>query len=96
MKLESESTSEALTSLNILSIPNLHKFELTKFVHLIKMGKVPDSFANAVHSIAHTHNTRSRAGGNLALSQPRTDKGKTTIDYKGAKAWNSLPIPLKK
>ena len=33
--------------------------------------------------------------GNLALPQPRTDKGKSTIEYKGAQAWNILPTPLK-
>ena len=34
-------------------------------------------------------------GGNLALPQPRTEKGKTTIKYKGTQAWNSLPVSLK-
>ena len=33
--------------------------------------------------------------GNLALPQPRTDRGKTTIEYKGAQVWNSLPLPVK-
>ena len=95
MKLENESLSETHESCRILSIPNLHKFELTKFVHLIQMGKVPDTFAGAVNTIAHSHNTRSATSGNLALPHPRTDKGKVTIEYKGAQAWNSLPTPLK-
>ena len=95
MKFENESLSEAYENLNILSIPNLHKFELTKFVHLIQLGKVPDTFAGAVTTLTHPHVTRSITRGDLALPQPRTDKGKTIIEYKGAQAWNSLPLSLK-
>ena len=87
--------TEAYENLNILSIPSLHKLELTKFVHKIKSGTVPDTFVGAVNNIIHSHATRSMTRGNLALPQPRTDRGKTTIKYMGAKVWNSLPLPLK-
>ena len=95
MKFESESFSEAHVNLKIFSIANLHKFELAKLTHLIKIDKVPDSFKNTVHAVDHKHNTRSKMAGNLSLPQPRTEKGKTTIQYKGSKCWNSLPNSLK-
>ena len=95
MKFENESLSDAYENLKILSISNLHKFELTKFVHLIQIGKVPDTFAGAINTIAHSHVTRSVTSGNLALPHARTDKGKTITEYIGAQAWNSLPVSLK-
>ena len=95
MKFENETLPKAFENLNILSIANLHQLELTKFVHKIKSGTSPDTFIGAINTIAHSHRTRSVTRGNLALPQPRTDKGKSTIEYKGAQAWNSLPTPLK-
>ena len=95
MKFENETFPEAYTNLNILSINNLNKLELTKFVHKIKSNTVPDTFVGAVSNPTHHHVTRSVTGGNLALPQPRTEKGKTTIKYKGTQAWNSLPVSLK-
>ena len=95
MKFENETLPETFENLNILSISNLHQLELNKFVHKIKSGSVPDAFIGAVNTISHSHGTRSVTRGNLALPQPRTDKGKLTIEYSGAQAWNSLPISLK-
>ena len=95
MKFENETFPEGHKNLNILSINNLHKLELTKFVHKIKSETVPDTFVGAVCNPTHRHITRSVTGGNLALPQPRTQKGKTIIKYKGAQAWNSLPVSIK-
>ena len=95
MKFEIETLPEAYENLNILSIESLHKLELSKFVHKIKSGTVPDTFIGAVTNIVHSHATRYMTRGNLALPQPRTDRGKTTIEYKGAQVWNSLPLPVK-
>ena len=95
MKFENETFPDAHKNLNIFSIPNLYKLELTKFVHKIKSETVPDTFVGAVCNPTHCHITRSVTGGNLALPQPRTEKGKTIIKYKGAQAWNSLPVSIK-
>ena len=95
MKYSSETLSEAYVNLKIFSFANLHKFELAKLMHLIKQNKVPDSFKNSMLTIHHTIGTRNREAGNLSLPQPRTDKGKTVIQYKGSTCWNSLPLSLK-
>ena len=95
MKYSSESLADAYANLRIFSIANLHKFELAKLTHLINHDKVPDSFKNSMLTIHHTIGTRNREAGNLSLPQPRTDKGKTVIQYKGSACWNSLPLSLK-
>ena len=48
MKFENETFPDAHKNLNIFSIPNLYKLELTKFVHKIKLKTVPDTFVGAV------------------------------------------------
>ena len=95
MKSNEESTEQAFKNLKILTIANLHNAELAKFVHLAQLGKVPRTFNAVVHKINHNHNTRSRAAGNLCLPQPRTERGKTSVKYKGPNHWNGLPAILK-
>ena len=77
-----------------MTISNLHQFELVKFIHKIKEGKAPETFDASVLDIAHGHNTRARTAGNLVVSRPRTEKGKTKLDYKGTKLWNTGNLPI--
>ena len=95
MKSNEESLEQAYKNLKILTIENLHKAELAKFVHLAQQGKVPRIFNEVVQEISHCHNTRARAEGNLIVPHPRTERSKTSVKYKGPKYWNELPQTIK-
>ena len=95
MKSSEETVAQAYKNLKILTLENLHKTELAKFVHLAKLGKVPRIFTEVVQEISHSHNTRARAEGNLILPHPRTERSKSSVRYKGPKYWNELPQTIK-
>ena len=95
MKNIDETLEQAFSSLKILNINNLFKFEVNKLVFLMQHGSVPDAFKDFIHSINHTYGTRSRNAGNLDIPRPNTERDKTSIKYQGAMNWNSLPVSLK-
>ena len=95
MKDSHESTTQALSNLGILNIPNLYKFELIKLVFNIRNGVAPKVFKTFINTINHSHGTRSRNLGNYNVPQPNTERDKTSIKYQCATCWNSLPSELK-
>jgi len=95
MKYSNETLEAAFKNLELMSITDLHQFELGKFIHKIKEGNAPETFDLTALTINHNYGTRARTAGNLGISRPRTEKGKTKLDYKGAKLWNSLPHYIK-
>ena len=95
MKYSSETIDQAYENLKLMTISDLHRFELGKFMHKINNGTAPETFDLSSLVIDHDYNTRARISGNLNLTRPRTEIGKTRLEYKGAKLWNSLPIFLK-
>ena len=95
MKSNNETIAQSVSSLNILSIDNLYKFEVNKLVYQMKQGNVPDAFKNFIHSLNHRYGTRARNVGNFDIPHPKTERDKTSIKYQGAINWNSLPNNLK-
>ena len=58
------------------------------------MNKVklnPKAFDNYFTPISHQYATRSSANGCYQTFKPRTEKGKTLINFIGITIWNSLP-----
>ena len=95
MTSNNETIVQSFSSLNILSIDNLYKFEVIKLVYQMKQGNVPDAFRNFIHSLNHKYGTRGRNVGNFDIPHPKTERDKTSIKYQGAINWNSLPNNLK-
>ena len=88
------SLDQAYAHLNVLPIESLYKLEIAKFIYYIRLDKVPKMFENYVSPISHTYNTRSKMNGSYQLYKPRTELGKTLINFQGVKYWNSLPKTL--
>ena len=95
MKSNDETVDEAFSSLQILNITALYRFEINKLVYQMKKGSVPDAFKNFIHSLNHRYGTRSRNMGNFDIPHPKTERDKCSIKYQGAINWNSLPSALK-
>ena len=95
MKSNSDTIEQAFSSLKILNITALYKFELNKLVYQMKQGTVPDAFQNFIHGLNHRYGTRSRNMGNFDVPHPKTERDKSSIKYQGAINWNSLPSALK-
>ena len=96
MKDSNETNSQAYSSLGILNIPNLYKYEIIKLVFNMRNGVTPNAFKNFINCIDHKYGTRSRNIGNYNIPQPNTQRDKTSIKYQGATIWNTLPVDLKK
>ena len=95
MKSNSETIADAMSSLKILSVDNLYKFEVNKLVYQMKQGSVPDAFQNFILGVNHRYGTRARNMGNFDVPHPNTERDKTSIKYQGAINWNSLPADIK-
>ena len=82
-------------TLKVFTINSIYNIELIKFINSVRLGKCPDNFTNCVRNINHGHNTRAAVSDCLQLPRPRTELGKTSVKFQGARAWNSLPISIK-
>ena len=96
MKNSNESISQGYSSLKILDICGLYKYELIKLVFNMRNGVVPNVFKNFIHRTNHQFGTRSRNLGDYIVPHPNTERDKSSITYQGAVCWNSLPPHLKK
>ena len=67
MKDRNETIDQAYSSLKILSIDNLYKFEVNKLVYQMQQGCIPHAFENFIHKSNHTYGTRSRCMGNIDI-----------------------------
>ena len=96
MKNGNESISQGFSSLEILDIQSLYKYELIKLIFKMRNDIVPNAFKGFIHRTNHQFGTRSRALGDYDIPHPRTERDKCSIKYQGAVCWNSLPPDLKK
>ena len=81
----------AFENMKFLSVDSLYKYETAKFIHLWQNGRLPGDFNNFMERINHSHGTRANNLRHFKLSQPRTELGKTSIKFHGARLWNDLP-----
>ena len=72
--------------------------EILKFVYKSLNGLSPSPFLNyfQLSNTVHNHETRQAAGGNIFQSIRNTFLyGRRSIEYCGAKLWNSIPTFIK-
>ena len=60
-------------------------------------GLAPDYLSNGIQSqmITHSYNTRSSTGNSITQSAIRTEFGKCSFKFSGARSWNDLPCTIK-
>ena len=59
-------------------------YEVSKFMHGVYHGQIPDAFDDYFVNINHSHNTRHRHVQLYNLPQPRTERGKRSLKGRSA------------
>lgn len=92
LRLNGEDLVSSYNRLGILTIKNLYKFELSKFIQTCRMGMNPKAFDDYLTPVSHFYATRSSNNNGLyKVFKPRTEKGKSVINFVGVTIWNNLP-----
>ena len=83
--------------LKFLKIDDVYKLELRKFLYLYHVNDLPEIFETYFLSIDHAHhyNTRSKSNANYFVNSVRTNSGKNSIKFLGARLWNQIESQLK-
>ena len=82
--------------LNILTIFDIFKLEIIKFVHDSLNKNNPNQFHNYFSYPSNLHNTLSNRQNNLNIPQVRTTTyGLKSIKYSGAIIWNDIPFTIR-
>ena len=81
--------------LKILTIENLFRMNIGKFMHSIYHGYNPPAFDSSFPLCSHSYSTRHAQNAHFALARPRTETGKKAIGYAGVKCWTDIPVSLK-
>ena len=66
-------------------------------MYLYHVNDLPEIFETYFLSIdnAHHYNTRSKSNGNYFVNSVRTNSGKNSIKFLGARLWNQIDSQLK-
>ena len=81
----------------ILKIDDMIKLELRKFMYLYRVNDLPAVFETYFLSIDHAHhyNTRNKSNRNYFVNSVRTNSGKNSIKFFGARLWNQMESQVK-
>ena len=81
----------------ILKIADVYKLELGKFLFKYYIRALPEIFNNYFLLLEQVHNydTRNKCNQNYFLNTIRTNSGKCSIKFCGAKLWTQIPSNLK-
>ena len=92
-----EHSSPLFKQTNILKLFDLIKFQISIFMYKFHKNRLPAVFDSYFLSISkvHNHSTRLSSTHAYALPKARTNNGKFTIKFIGAKVWNALDADLK-
>ena len=86
--------AKKLKSLKIMSIRELHTFDVAKFMYKMHNEALPEVFSNYINPIQHSYRTRHRLRSHYELSTPNSDMGKSSVKFYGVKVWASLSDDL--
>ena len=94
---DTESAKPLINLLNILTVENIFKLHVLKFVHNWFNNKLPYSFDGAFTKASemHSYNTRYASKGNLYKIKVHTNVGKQKLTYIAAEIWADLPFQIK-
>ena len=90
-------TNSLLYKYGLLSIADLHRYELGKLMHLYHYDTFPDMFKNYFLPLqqAHNHCTKNKTKQNYFMMSVRTNAAKNSLRFLGAHLWNQIPCELK-
>ena len=94
---ETENAKPLLNLLGLLTVNNIYRLQVSKFVHSWHKGSLPVLFDNMFQyaSNVHHYNTRYTAKKNLYKPSVRTNIGKQSISFMATNIWKDLPTYLK-
>ena len=93
-----EHTESALPPLNllVLTVHNVYRFQILKFMYLWHIGLLPKLFSKYFQyaSNVHKYNTGYASKQNLYVKKVPTNTGKQTIGYAACIIWDKVPLNL--
>ena len=78
-----------------MDINTMFFYEAAKFMHSIHNDYSPEVFENYFDAIQHSYNKRTRNTSYYRTPQPRTERGKKSIKYRGVEVWTLVPENLR-
>jgi len=83
---------------NLLKIKDIYHLEITKLMHCLHDGKLPQTFGDYFVPVTwvHTHLTRKATHGKYFLHSISSEHGERSIRYHGPKIWDSVDITLQR
>ena len=84
--------------LSILTVRDIAKMEMAKFVHKSVNYSLPKYFQTYFHKVplAYKRSTRSSSSDNLAIPLFQTSRAQRSIKCQGSKVWNSIPTAIQR
>ena len=94
---ETESAKPLLNLLDILTVDNIYRLEVSKFSHLWHNGLLPEVFDHIFQYARnmHRYNTRYTAKQNFYKYKVRTNAGKQSVSFMAIDIWKDIPTSLK-
>ena len=83
------------SKLDILKVDELFFLEISKFMYRHNKQLLPATFDQYFAPVEHRHNTRLNANNALTIPSLRTNIGKQSLKFSGAKVWNQIPRDIK-
>ena len=91
-----DSTDEALTKANLLSLEDKRKVHDAVYVHKALTGKLPTTINHQYQQHQSLKNFRSAEKQTLTIPKHNTEHYKNSPLYRSITAWNSTPLELRK
>ena len=91
---QSPNISLHFKALGILTVDEIYTQEIAKFMYKYHNFSLPAAFDGYFRNISHSHNTRLNSDNNLSYPKTRTNLGKSSLKYIGAKVWNDLDLTI--
>ena len=80
----------------ILTVDDIFKMELAKFMHNYKNGNLPSSFKHYFLKLNSHHNHQTRATKcNYFIPRKNTSKGLKSLSYLGPRLWSEIPDSIR-
>ena len=83
------------SDLKILNVDHVFEHETAKLIHSVVFKYNPPRFSDFFEYSTHTYSTRLRQSSGFSIIKPKTEMGKKSLKFFGAKLWIKIPSFLK-
>ena len=87
-------TNEFHLDLGFLKVKDVYQLNVLNFVHDCLSGNIIDSFIQYFQTKSELQYPNTRNKDNITSSKVRTNHGKSTVKFTGAKLWNHFKLNL--